>query len=246
MATGVLGSARQIAVIGGSGGIGAALVKALHHDNPDVRVYVSTRGEPNVELTHSRDVGLCIDLQDEASIAAAAARVHGALDAIIVATGVLHTDQIKPEKSIMQIDPAVVAEVMAINTTGPLLIAKHFTPKLQTTEPSVFAALSARVGSIGDNGLGGWYSYRASKAALNMGIRNLSIELQRRRKQAIAVGLHPGTVNSALSQPFQKGLPAGQLQTASTAAKHLIDVINGLTTADSGACFDWQGQRIAN
>lgn len=246
MTPGLLGSARQIAVIGGNGGIGAALVQALHKDNTDLRLYVSARNANNIDNPYNGDVHLTIDLTDEASIAAAAAQVVGSLDAVIVATGVLQTDQIKPEKSILQLDPSVFAKVMTINTLGPMLIAKHFTPKLSLKGPSVFAALSARVGSIGDNRLGGWYAYRASKAALNMGIRNLSIELQRRRKQAIAVGLHPGTVATALSAPFQKGLPAGQLHSASHAANKLLDVINGLSAKDSGSIFDWRGQRIVN
>ncbi|NCQ64500.1 MAG: SDR family oxidoreductase, partial [Alphaproteobacteria bacterium] len=126
----------------------------------------------------------------------------------------------------------------------PALIAKHFLPLLPRDRRSVFAALSARVGSISDNGIGGWHSYRASKAALNMLVRNYAIELGRTHKHAVCVALHPGTVDTALSQPFQSNLPEGQLTAPAEAAGNLLRVIDGLTPEDSGHLFDWAGERV--
>ena len=135
-------------------------------------------------------------------------------------------------------------QAFRLNTIGPALIAKHVLPLLQRDRASIFAALSARVGSIGDNRLGGWHSYRASKAALNMLIRNFAIEMGRTHKQASIVGLHPGTVDTALSAPFQSGLPEGQLTQAEDAAQNLLSVLAGLSPEDSGKLFDWRGDEI--
>jgi NAD(P)-dependent dehydrogenase (short-subunit alcohol dehydrogenase family) len=217
--------ATVVVVIGASGGIGAALVKA------------------------TGAIAFCrpeVDLTDEASIKAAAARIkaeHGTIDVVIVATGVLHSDGIEPEKTWTRLNPAVMAQVFAVNTIGPALVAKHFLPLLAKGRKSVFAALSARVGSIGDNGLGGWISYRASKAALNQVIRTFSIELKRKNPDAICIGLHPGTVNTGLSEPFQGSAPKA-IFSPDEAADYLLSVINGVTTDDTGDVFDWAGQRI--
>ena len=124
------------------------------------------------------------------------------------------------------------------------MVAKNFLPKLAKDQRAVFAALSARVGSISDNQLGGWYSYRASKAALNMIIKNLSIEMKMRYKQTIIVGLHPGTVDSRLSKPFQANVPAGKLFTADYAVAKMLEVINTLTPENSGKCYAWDGKEI--
>lgn len=189
-----------------------------------------------------------VDVLDEASIAAAAERLSN-LDLVIVATGVLQRDidggvQIKPEKTWRSLDAAVMAEVFAINTIAPAIIAKHVLPKLVRDRRAVFAALSARVGSISDNRLGGWYSYRASKAALNQIIRTLSIELAVRAPQAICVGLHPGIVDTQLSKPFQSNVAQEKLFTPDVAANDLLDVITGLTPADTGRVVDWSGARV--
>lgn len=137
-----------------------------------------------------------------------------------------------------------MARILHLNTIGPALIAKHVLPAFARTRPASFAAISARVGSIGDNRIGGWHSYRASKAALNMLIRNFAIELGRTHKQAIAVSLHPGTVDTSLSEPFQANLPDGQLTNTEDCANNLLAVLDGLTPADSGHVFDWKGERI--
>ena len=141
--------------------------------------------------------------------------------------------------------PAWLARQFAINAIGPALVAKHFLPMMPKAGRNVFAVLSARVGSIGDNKLGGWYGYRAAKAALNQLIRTLAIEERRRNDRSIVVGLHPGTVDTALSKPFQANVRADQLFTAPRAAVQLLDVIDGLKAPDSGKLFDWEGKEVA-
>ncbi|MBC2669599.1 SDR family NAD(P)-dependent oxidoreductase [Novosphingobium piscinae] len=237
---------RRVAVFGAGGGIGAALVAQLISRDDVGEVFALSRTAPPVPAdTRGKRVPLAFDLTDEASIAAAAARIAAPLDLCIIATGILTLpDGTGPEKGARQIDPAAMARVFALNTIGPALIAKHLLPLLPRDRPSVFAALSARVGSIGDNRMGGWHSYRASKAALNMLVRNFAIELGRTHRLAICVGLHPGTVDTGLSAPFQRGVPAEQLFTPELSAAHLLRVIDGLTPADSGGCFAWDGARI--
>lgn len=187
-----------------------------------------------------------IDLTCEASIAAAAARVgaSGPIDRIIVAAGLLHDAHVRPEKSLRDVTADGLARYFAVNSIGPALIAKHFIPLLPRDRPAVFAALSARVGSIADNRLGGWHGYRASKAALNMLVKTLAIELGRTHPQSLCVALHPGTVDTALSRPFQRRVPADKLFAPALAAERLLAVVDGLTPVDSGGCFAWDGVRI--
>ena len=138
-----------------------------------------------------------------------------------------------------------MARAYQINAIGPALVAKHFLPLLATDRKAVFAALSARVGSIGNNRLGGWYAYRASKAALNMILKTLSIELARRNPSAICVGLHPGTVDTRLSGPFQRGVPGDKLFSPHRSAPCLLKVINALSPGQSGRVLAWDGKPIA-
>ena len=185
-----------------------------------------------------------LELTSEASIAAAAAFIagKGTPRLIIDATGVQQSETIKAEKSWRELDAAQMAQSFAINAIGPALVMKHFLPLLPRDGSSVFATLSARVGSIGDNRLGGWYSYRASKAALNQLVRTAAIELNRRSPNAICVALHPGTVNTGLSASFAKtGL---DVQTSERAAERLLEVIRGLKPTDSGGFFDYKGETI--
>lgn len=186
------------------------------------------------------------DLCDEPSIAALAeAWTDDPPDLVIVASGVLTLeDGTGPERSHRHIDPAAMEDVFRLNTIGPALIAKHMLPLFPRDGRNVFAALSARVGSIGDNRIGGWHSYRASKAALNMLIRNFAIEIGRTHKETIVAALHPGTVDTALSEPFQKNLPEGQLTSPQDAARNLLSVLEQLTPEDSGKVFDWKGEQI--
>lgn len=229
-------------MFGATGGIGKALVEALADQG--VAVVAGSRSGRVPDLPGV--TGFAFDLDDEGSIAAAAQGMRDAPpDLVIVTTGVLTlADGTGPEKGLRMLDPAAMDRVFHLNTTGPAIIAKHILPLLPRDRRSVFAALSARVGSIGDNRLGGWHSYRASKAALNMLLKNFAIEMARTHEHAVIAGLHPGTVDTALSEPFQPNLPEGQLTTPDEAARHLLSVIDGLTPADSGQVFDWKGERI--
>jgi len=236
------GAMLNVAIVGSNGGIGEALYSALAA-SPDVAHAFSLSRMPG----KGPDV-IYLDIEDEASIAAAAREIAGRvsnLDLVIVATGILHygTDM-QPEKALRMLDPAAFERAFRVNATGPALVAKHFLPLLPCDRKAAFAALSARVGSISDNGLGGWYAYRASKAALNMLIRNMSIELARRHPMALCVGLHPGTVDTRLSAPFQRGLSEEKLFTPARAAGDLLDVLDRLDAADTGGVFAWDGQRI--
>ena len=226
----------NIAVIGASGAIGGACARRLVERYPAARVHA-----------FARDAELSIDYDDEASIAAAAelAAQAGPLDLVLVATGMLHSGNTLPEKSLRDLSTDKFARIFAANTITPALIAKHFLPKLNRERPAVFAAISARVGSISDNQLGGWYAYRASKAALNMIIKNAAIEMSRRNTKAIVVGLHPGTVDSPLSKPFQTNVAAGKLFTPEYSAQKLVQVLESLTSAHSGHCLAWDGEVIA-
>ena len=232
----------NVAVIGATGGIGAAFCRVLAKDDRVMTLHVLSRraneGVPGVHVP--------IDITDEHSIdnAARLCAQRAPLDLVIVATGVLHRGGLQPEKSMKELDPADMLDVFRINAVGPTLVAKHFLPRLSRGRKSVFAALSARVGSIADNRLGGWLSYRASKAALNMSLKTLSIEHARRWPESIVVALHPGTVDTALSQPFSRRVPSDKLFTAERAAKQLLGVIDGLEPEASGGFFAWDGQRI--
>ncbi|MEL1250145.1 SDR family NAD(P)-dependent oxidoreductase [Aurantiacibacter gilvus] len=234
---------RKAAIFGASGGIGAALVELLAGRGTQVLAGSRSGKAPDMAGV----TPFTFDLDDEASIAAAAASwADDPPDLVLVTTGVLTlADGTGPERSFKQLDADVMARVLHLNAIGPALVAKHVLPLLPRDRRSVFAALSARVGSIGDNRIGGWHSYRASKAALNMLVRNFAIELGRTHKQAVVAALHPGTVDTGLSEPFQANVPEGQLQLPARAAQHLLDVIDGLTPEDSGQQFDWKGERIA-
>ena len=225
---------RGVAVVfGASGGIGRALNQALLESQRFDHV-----------VAFSRTTSVAIDLLDEVSLARAAAygASKGEIRLVIDATGFLHDETQGPEKSLQQIDPAKMARAFALNAIGPALIMKHMLPLLPRTGKAVFATLSARVASIGDNRLGGWYSYRASKAALNQLVRTAAVELARRAPNAICVALHPGTVATSLSAPFSKdGL---DIQTVDVSAARLLDVIDGLSPDQTGCFFDHLGTPI--
>jgi len=231
-------------VVGATGGLGSALLAELGRDSRYGLLFGLSRTPPSA--TAGRVVPGYVDLTDEASIEAAAvqARSLGTVRLVIVATGLLHDDAARPERQLEELRPEALMKLFAVNSIGPALVAKHFLPLLPRHGRSVFASISARVGSIEDNRLGGWYSYRTSKAALNMLLKTFSIELKRRAPSAICVGLHPGTVDTALSKPFQGRVAPGKLFSPAQSAVHLLRVIDGLTTADSGAVFAWDGSRI--
>jgi NAD(P)-dependent dehydrogenase (short-subunit alcohol dehydrogenase family) len=234
---------RSAAVFGASGGIGRALCEALLAGGSEVVHAGSRRGE-GPDLAGVRP--FAFDLRDEASIAAAAEAMRAdPPEWVILATGVLTlADGTGPERTYKRLEAATMAEVFALNTIGPALIAKHMLAIMPRARPFTFAALSARVGSISDNRLGGWHSYRASKAALNMLLKNFALEMGRTHPEGLVVGLHPGTVDSALSAPFQTGLPDGQLTTPQSAAANLIDVLSRLTPEQSGRMFDFRGDEV--
>jgi NAD(P)-dependent dehydrogenase (short-subunit alcohol dehydrogenase family) len=235
----------NIGVIGASGGIGRAFVEILASDAGVRQVHAFCRTPGKWES--SKVVSHRLDLEDEESIEAAAAAATSAapLDVVIVATGILHHgERIRPEKAMRQIDGKSLAEVLAVNSIGPSLVAKHFLPALRRDHKAVFAALSARVGSIGDNRLGGWTAYRMSKAALNMLIRTTAIEQARIAPDSVVVALHPGTVDTPLSKPFTKQVPESKLFTPAMAAMKLLGVLDTLSSDETGGFFAYDGSRI--
>ena len=225
-------------VIGSSGGLGSALLAQLEGDARYARA---------MGLSRSSEVSL--DYLDESSIAKAVQSVASLcassnlqLRLLIVATGFLHGEAGQPERSFTTLDAAYLQQVFAINTLGPALVMKHFLPLMARQGQCVAGFISARVGSIGDNALGGWYGYRASKAALNQLVKTASIEMTRRNKHSICVALHPGTVATALSQPFAKtGLTVRPPQEA---AADLLRVLAGLQAGDTGALIDHHGEKL--
>ena len=221
-------------VAGAAGGIGAAFMRALRSEAGLASVDGFSRSSaPSLDFTDEHSVARC---------AAHAASLGLKLRLVVAATGFLHGGGFAPEKALRQLDPAHMAKSFAVNAIGPALLMKYFLPLLPRQGKAVFAALSAKVGSIGDNHLGGWHSYRASKAALNQLVHTASIELKLRRPEAICVALHPGTVDTGLSAPFARaGLT---MQSADVAAQALLAVIDRLTSADSGGFFDYTGARL--
>lgn len=237
------GSQLNIAVIGAAGGIGGAIYADLRANKSVDNLFGLARS------TGTTQNWSAIDIEDESSIAAAAKRISDevpALDLVIVATGILQDEalSVRPEKTWRHLTPDAMETVFRINTIGPSLVAKHFLPLLNKTRKSAFAAISARVGSVSDNRIGGWYAYRASKAALNQILKSASIELKRSNDKAICVGLHPGTVDTGLSKPFQSGVAAGKLFSSAQSAHYMLRVLDELTAADTGGLYAWDGQAI--
>jgi NAD(P)-dependent dehydrogenase (short-subunit alcohol dehydrogenase family) len=221
------------AIVGATGGIGGALVTAC-----------GARGDEVVQL--GRGGSPPLDLEDESTIERAAAAVEALgrpLRRLIIATGVLALPGARPERALGELDPVYLARLFAVNAIGPALVLKHFQRLLPRDAPTHVAVLSARVGSIGDNRLGGWHAYRASKAALNQLVRTISVELARTRPLCTCVLLHPGTVDTGLSRGFRKaGL---QVQTPEEAAARLLDVLDDLTPAHTGRFFDQHGIEVS-
>lgn len=237
------GPSAQVAVFGASGGIGHALIAQLQSDPNVATIHAFSRTPP---ATVGKVIGHGFDPESDEKITQAIAALDGVpISLALVTIGTLHDGTQGPEKSIRALTTDRLLEVMRINMAIPALIGKNLLPHMKGQQRAVFAALSARVGSISDNQLGGWYSYRASKAALNQIVRTLSIELGQKNPNGVAVTLHPGTVQTALSAPFQRNVPAEKLFTPAFSATALLGVVDKLTPADTGQCFDWAGKPIA-
>ncbi|CTQ32154.1 SDR family NAD(P)-dependent oxidoreductase [Jannaschia rubra] len=209
-------------VVGASGGIGAALANRLDDSHDVTRLSRSSDG---------------LDVTDAASVARIIGPLEGPFDLVFVATGILAPDGAAPEKTLDAVDAEVMARTFAVNAIGPALVLRAIVPKL--ADAGRIGVLTARVGSIGDNRMGGWYSYRAAKAAANQIVHGAAIEIGRRNKGSIVVALHPGTVET----PFTEGYKAPKVS-AGEAAANLIDVLTGLDPAQSGGFFDYAGDRI--
>ncbi|EEB83493.1 SDR family NAD(P)-dependent oxidoreductase [Roseobacter sp. GAI101] len=218
---------KQILIIGASGGVGSAVADAY-----------TARGDQVTGLSRSRD-GL--DLTDEASVERHIGGLEGPFDVVLVASGALEIDGAEPEKTIKSISQKAMMDQFALNAVGPALVLRHASDLLRRDGRGVFAVLSARVGSIGDNRTGGWISYRSAKAAVNQIVHTASIELARSHKQSICVALHPGTVKTPFTEKYLARHPAVD---ASEAAENLVSVIDGLEPKDAGQFFDWAGKPV--
>ncbi|MGB5812795.1 MAG: SDR family NAD(P)-dependent oxidoreductase [Polyangiales bacterium] len=245
---------RTLFVQGASRGIGLAIVERLLSRDPETTVIASCRhpGDAHAltalaEAHPDRCRVVALDVRRESSIAAAASAIAGltpSLDLVMNVSGMLHGPGVSPEKKLDQVDADALRQVFEVNAFGPLLVGKHFARFLRHDQRSVFASLSARIGSISDNRLGGWYAYRGSKAAQNMFTKTIAIELSRIAPRAIVLGLHPGTVDTSLSKPFQRGVPASTLLTPAQAAEALLGVVSAATSSDSGRVFDFRGKEV--
>lgn len=244
----------HILIIGASQGIGLGFVKALLQNSRVAKVYATYRTLANadslISLTqeHSnRLVCLEVDVTNDAQIGEKVKQIRSEikkLHCVIYCVGILHDGRLQPEKSLRQIDSDQLLRYFQVNSIGAILLAKHLLPLLSHGERSVFASISAKIGSIGDNYLGGWYGYRASKAALNMFMRTTAIEYKRKSPHTIVVTLHPGTTDTQLSKPFQKSVSPEKLFPVERTVNQLLNVMNGLTEDDSGQFFSWDGSRL--
>ena len=239
-----MGDRLRVIIIGSTGGIGSAFINTLAATDQVEQIYsLSRQGQSHPS---PKVANLTFDFTNESSIEAAAEalRETGPFDLCIIATGLLQGEGITPEKNMRAMSLEYFQKSFIINTFGPAVTAKYFLPLMRRDNKAVFAALSARVGSISDNRIGGWYAYRASKAALNMIIKTLSIEFGRRFKETVIIGLHPGTVDTDLSKPFQRNLAEGKLFTPEYSVSKLLAVIDQVTPKDSGSLFAWDGKPV--
>jgi NAD(P)-dependent dehydrogenase (short-subunit alcohol dehydrogenase family) len=229
-----LGNSYRAVVIGATGGLGSAFVEHLRKDRNCIDIATLSRNsEPSIDIAH------------EPSVAEAAAWLHaqsGEWDLMIDATGILTIDGHRPEKRLSEINPTVMTKSFLINAIGPALLLKHLAPLLPRKRRAIFASLSARVGSIADNQLGGWVSYRASKAALNQILRTAALELRFSHRQLVVASLQPGTVATRLSEPYRSHAP--EVLTPEYAAGRLLAVLDSLGPEQSGEFFDYEGQRL--
>lgn len=232
----------KVLILGISGGIGQALARCLcARDN--VEQVIGTYHQSQVGFVHDKCHAIALDVTDEQAVAAFAKTID-TIDWVINTVGFLSDAQQQPEKTISAFNASALARSIAINTQPTLLMAKYLKPALEKSPQAVFAAVSAKVGSISDNALGGWYSYRTSKAALNMALKTLSIEWQRVLPNCTVAVLHPGTTDTALSKPFQKNVPAHKLFSPEQTAHCLLAVLDQLHPAQTGKFWSWDGSEI--
>jgi NAD(P)-dependent dehydrogenase (short-subunit alcohol dehydrogenase family) len=240
-------------VVGASQGIGLGFVHHLLADSRFDQVYATYRdfnqaGELLALAQTTAKLRLLeLDVTDEGTVAAAIANLQTQtprLHLAIYSAGLLHDHHLQPEKSLLQVQPENLLRSFQVNAVGGVLLAKYLLPLFKHNYPSVYGVISAKVGSIGDNRLGGWYGYRASKAALNMLIKTAAVEYGRKSPHTILALLHPGTTDTRLSQPFQQGVPRDKLFPVPRTVAQLITVINGLKPEDSGVFFNWDGQPL--
>ncbi len=241
-------------VVGASQGIGLGFAKQLLANQAMAKIFATYRHPESaaelLTLAHQHSERLqcfAVDITEESQIAESVNKISTEvkqLHFVINCVGILHEGELQPEKSLRQIEPDRLIRYFQVNSIGGVLLAKHLMPLFRHQEPSIFASISAKIGSIGDNRLGGWYGYRASKAALNMFMRTTAIEYSRRCPKTIVVTLHPGTTDTNLSQPFQKNVPPKKLFSVEKTVNQLLAVIDDLKIEDSGNFFSWDGSRL--
>jgi len=235
---------KNIAIIGSSGAIGNAFVEHYLKDNAVEKIFSFSRSVNS--HTSKKIYSFDIDIESQESIEKAASYLEGCyLDRVIIASGVLHTESFQPEKSIKDLNYETLSKVYSVNTIGPALVGKYFLPLLNKKNKSVMAFLSARVGSISDNKVGGWYSYRSSKSALNQIVKNFSIEMKRSNPNAVILALQPGTVESKFSDPFKKNISKDKLFSPDFSVDMMSKVIESANSSSSGNLIAWDGEVIS-
>jgi NAD(P)-dependent dehydrogenase (short-subunit alcohol dehydrogenase family) len=243
----------QVLIVGGNRGIGLGFVRRLLQASGLERLYATYRSQPSPDLlalasAHPDRLSLVqMDITDEAQIAAAMAQIQsqtGCLDLVLYCVGFLHEGTIQPEKSLQQVEAEPLLRYFQVNSIGAVLVAKQVLPLLKQSQRSLLACISAKIGSIGDNQTGGWYGYRASKAALNMLMRTTAIEYGRKSPKTRVVLLHPGTTDTGLSQPFQRSVPPDKLFSVERTVNQLLEVLAHLPPDSSGQFFSWDGSPL--
>lgn len=244
----------KVALIVGAGqGIGLEFVRQLLQTDRYDRVYATYRNPQSalLAIADPRLSSLPLDVTDETQIAAVIQKIQSSLSVppavlttVIYCVGILHEGAIQPEKSLRQLNGDQLLRYFQVNSIGAALVAKHVQPLLKHGDRAVLAAISAKIGSIGDNALGGWYGYRASKSALNMFLRSAAIEYKRTCPRTIVALLHPGTTDTELSRPFQRGVPPEKLFPVDRTVQQLLSVLDGLEEKDSGEFFSWDGSLL--
>ncbi len=247
-------TSKNILIIGASRGIGLGFVKILLERENRVNIYATYRQKETaqdlfqLQIKYSTTLKLLqLDIIEEDQISNLAKQLKqetSELDLVVNCVGILHEDNINPEKSLKHINTENLLNYFQVNSIASVLLAKHLLPFFRHSHKSIFAAISAKVGSIEDNYLGGWYGYRASKSALNMFLKTISIEYKRTCPHTIVVALHPGTTDTNLSKPFQKNVPPEKLFSVERTVKQLLTIIDKLTENDTGQFFSWDGSRL--